>query len=60
MLVCEKAFFYFDKSELYCSSPPQSSPTSTDHFQVDVQTLRENTPLLHNAPPFVPDKNKKH
>jgi len=59
MLVCE-LFGYFDKSELqYCSSPPQSSPVSTDHLQSDVQTLRENTPLSHNAPPFaiVPDNS---
>ena len=57
-LYVKKVFGYFDKSELqYCSSPPQSSPTSTDHLQSDVQTLRENTPLSHNAPPFVPDNS---
>jgi len=57
-LYVKKLFGYFDKSELqYCSSPPQSYPTSTDHIQSDVQTLRENTPLSHNAPPFVPDNS---
>ena len=57
-LYVKKVFGYFDKSELqYCSSPPQSYPTSTDHFQSDVQTIRENTPLSPNAPPFVPDNS---
>ena len=57
-LYVKKLFGYFDKSELqYCSSPPQSYPTSTDHLQSDVQTLRENTPFSHNAPPFIPDNS---
>ena len=56
--VKKKLFGYFDKSEFqYCSSPLQSSPTSTDHLQSDVQTLRENTPLSLSALPFVPDSS---
>ena len=49
----KKLLGYFDKSQLqYYSSPPQSSPTSTDHLQSDVQTLRENTPLSPRAISF--------
>jgi len=58
LYVRKKLFGYYDKSEFqYSSSASKSLPESTDLSQSDVQTPRDNTPLSHNAPPFVPENS---
>jgi len=58
LYVRKKLFGYYDKSEFqYSSSATKSLPESTDLSHSDVQTPRDNTPLSHNAPPFVPENS---
>ena len=58
LYVKKKLFGYFDKAQFHCSaSSSKSLPTSTGHSQSDDQIPRDNTPLSHSAPPFVPENS---